>query len=623
MIKQYLSLFISTILWACATVQGPTGGEKDVVPPKLYESNPKNQSTEFKGKEIRLYFTEWMKVDNLKKELIITPREEIEYDFNLKKQELIITLEKPLRDSTTYTLNFRKSLKDITEGNLWENPILAFSTGNYLDSLHVKGKIQQITNEKPAKNFIVGLYDAKYDSANLRQGKPTYFTTTDEEGKFLIQNIKTGKYRLYAFLDKNDNLINESNTEAFAYFPGVLDLKDSLEDLKLNSYQRNEDTLKLKKSGAVGKDFIVQYNKGIKHYRLVNPIDTNQYIFANNIEQGKYLRVYQENFPDINYEKDSIQLFISVTDSIQTTRTDSVYFKVRESRITNETIAITEKPSTAILYGEQQWEIKTNKPIHKINYDSMQIRIDSIPFCSLTAEHIQLSEERKSLIINLNITKEALQTFTDSIQSRNDSIRQTNKNQHSPADSLIHNRTDEPANTNKLDQPANKDTKNMGMNRLDKNMANTSSMNRGSETNKLNLYLGKGVFIGIEQDSTAQTSINFKFKNQEEYGILKGSVIGADFNFIVELLSDKYEVLDTVRNQKDFVFHYVKPGELRLRLIKDDNNNGVWDPGKPLILQAEEQIYYKDELIQVKKDWIVIDKNFDFSVDKEVDNSGN
>ena len=123
----FLAGILIAIIVGCASVSSPTGGIKDEIPPELLSAKPKDQSVNFKGKEITLFFSEWMKVEQLNQELIITPRTNIEYEHNLKKQEFTLTFDKPLDDSTTYTLNFRKALKDITEGNLWENPRISFA----------------------------------------------------------------------------------------------------------------------------------------------------------------------------------------------------------------------------------------------------------------------------------------------------------------------------------------------------------------------------------------------------------------------------------------------------------------------------------------------------------------
>jgi uncharacterized protein (DUF2141 family) len=636
MIKKYISLYIILILiYACATVQSPTGGEKDKKAPILYESNPKDQSTNFKGQEMKLFFNEWMKLEQLNKELIITPREDIKYEATLKKQELIIEFEEPLKDSTTYTFNFRKALKDITEDNLWENPVIAFSTGNYLDSLKVEGTITKLMKQESAESYVVGLYDAKSDTANLRQGKPVYFTTTDKTGYFKMQNIKAGKYLLYTFKDQNDNLINNSQSEPFGFYSDTLNLFDSIPTLSISTYQRNEDTLNLKKYSPVGKDFIVQYNKGLSYYNIINPKDSNQYIYANDVEQSKYIKIYKENFPNIEYEKDSVELFLKVTDSTTQNRFDTVYFKIRESRIKNETIKITNKPNGKITSGGQEFKYNLSKPVQKINYDSIQLRIDTIPIKAYAKDEISFNFNRKEITINTIINQEQITSIIDSLKSVSDSIKKSRETISNKLDST--NNISDTTNTKKgIDNDLTGSNRNrqalQNRNTNDEQRVNQVSRptglsalanpsNQSSSSYTLQIYIGKGAFIGIESDSTDKVSTTLSFKKIEDYGIIKGKVKDLKSNFIIELLSEKYEVVDTLINAHEYKFNYVQPGKYRLRLIEDSNANNQWDPGNPFTLEPAEKIYYYDELLTVKANWEIIDKNFDFSVDKDVDGS--
>ncbi|ADR22354.1 hypothetical protein MATR_00050 [Marivirga tractuosa] len=618
MIKKYLSLtFILIVVYACATVQSPTGGEKDEKAPILYESSPKDQSTNFKGNEIKLFFNEWMKLEQINKELIITPRADIEYEAALKKQELTIELKQPLEDSTTYTFNFRKALSDITEGNLWENPVLAFSTGPYLDSLKVEGTITKLMTQEPGKGYLVGLYDAKSDTANLREGKPVYFTTTDEKGNFRMQNLKAGKYLLYTFEDKNDNLINNPQAESYGFHSDTLTLFDSIPPIAISTYQRNEDTLKLKKFSPVGKDFIVQYNKGLSSYEIINPKNPDQHIYTNGVEASQYLKIYKENFPNLEYETDSVQLFITVKDSLSQSRTDTVFFKIRESRITNDKIKIENKPNGKTISGQQQFTYNLSKPIYTINYDSIQLRIDTIPIKTFNKEELHFNFNRKEVRLTtiiqeteINQLIDSLKLVSDSIQNYNDSIQ----NQNDSTDSNIER--------NSKNGMPNRDTGQLTRND-NKPTTENASVPRGNTTSgtsnyTLQLYTGRGAFIGIESDSTDQSTTSIQFKKAEDYGTIKGEIKNLESDYIVQLLTEKYELKDTVINSSKFQFNYVESGSYRLRLIEDKNGNQKWDAGNPLTLTPAENIYYLEEVITVKANWEVIDKNFDFSVDKTV-----
>ncbi|HET8858463.1 Ig-like domain-containing domain [Marivirga sp.] len=592
MIKKLQAIIVILIIYSCATVQAPTGGERDEKAPILYESNPEDQSTNFNKQELTLYFNEWMKLDQIQKELIITPRVEIEYEATLKKQELLIELKEPLKDSTTYTFNFRKALSDITEGNLWENPKIAFSTGPFLDSLAVIGTIYDLMENKVVPNYLVGLYSAKVDTANLRQGKPIYFTTTNENGEFNMQNIKAGDYRLYAFDDKNDNLINDSRIEPFGFHDSIIKLNDSISPIAINTYKRNEDTLTLKKYSPVGKDFVIQYNKGIQYYKIINPKSPKEYIYGNNIDESASLKIFKENFPNQNTETDSIKLIVDVTDSIGTTLKDTIYFQTRDSRITNDTIKIEKEPKKVIDYGLQTFTVGLSKPVKQINPDSIQIRIDSTIVYNIDQNNINYNFNRKLITLTIDLNKEKLNAFNDSLYQ----VRQQQK-----LDS-IENNTDTIQNKN-----------------ITKSQSEKETTERPTLRN-INLYFGKSAFIGIENDSTSKKEIKLTFREPEDYGIIQGKVIGADFPFVIELLNKEYEVVDTIANKTEFEFNYILPGDYSLRLLKDLNNNQRWDAGNPLLLKKSEEYIYHNEVIPLKPNWIQIDKNFNLNVDNEVDN---
>ena len=66
-----LSLII--LLQGCAKVGAPTGGLKDITPPKYVDGVPENRSTGFKGNEISFRFDEFVQLKDLNKELLVSP----------------------------------------------------------------------------------------------------------------------------------------------------------------------------------------------------------------------------------------------------------------------------------------------------------------------------------------------------------------------------------------------------------------------------------------------------------------------------------------------------------------------------------------------------------------------
>ncbi|MBT8206069.1 MAG: Ig-like domain-containing protein, partial [Eudoraea sp.] len=70
------SIFVFLVLltvWQCAKRGSPTGGPRDTTPPELIAAEPENFSLEFDAKRIRLYFDEYIKLEDVQNQLIISP----------------------------------------------------------------------------------------------------------------------------------------------------------------------------------------------------------------------------------------------------------------------------------------------------------------------------------------------------------------------------------------------------------------------------------------------------------------------------------------------------------------------------------------------------------------------
>src|SRR5688572_8778481 len=89
---------------ACARQTTPTGGPKDSIPPSLESANYKRGQVNFKSKTIQLTFSETIILNYPKEQLLITPSLGDKYANKAKKNQVIITLEQDLQDSTTYSI---------------------------------------------------------------------------------------------------------------------------------------------------------------------------------------------------------------------------------------------------------------------------------------------------------------------------------------------------------------------------------------------------------------------------------------------------------------------------------------------------------------------------------------
>jgi len=260
------------------------------------------------------------------------------------------------------------------------------------------------------------------------------------------------------------------------------------------------------------------------------------------------------------------------------------------------------------------------------------LRIDTIPIKIFNKDEIKFNFNKKEASLYSVLNQKEIDLLIDSLKSVHDSIR----SQHDSLANKIDSAKIDNDSTNINRKSTDLETKNRSS--LQKKETNRNigkearpssdgqnialgSTNQSTNNYTLQLYLGQGAFIGIESDSTANSSTNITFKKAEDYGTIKGKVEGIESDYIIQLLSEKYEVIDTLINKNEYQFNYVEPGSYRLRLIEDTNGNAKWDAGDPLNLSPHENIYYLDEVITVKANWEVIDKDFDISVDKSVNES--
>src|SRR5688572_1967904 len=200
-VKHIHWLIYSLFVLACARQTTPTGGPKDSIPPTLINSLPKQGQVNFKGKTIELTFSETIILNNPKEQLLITPSLGDKYVIKAKKNQVVLTLEQDLQDGTTYAINFREAIQDITEKNPAEMLKIAFSTGSYIDSLSIEGNVYDLLKTTDIKDATVALY--QLDTFDIFKHRPTYVTKSDAKGKFKIENLKPGKYFIYGMEDKN------------------------------------------------------------------------------------------------------------------------------------------------------------------------------------------------------------------------------------------------------------------------------------------------------------------------------------------------------------------------------------------------------------------------------------
>ena len=165
--RKSLSIVLTAlVLVGCANRGvGPQGGPKDSIPPMAVKSVPENGTVNFTGKRIEITFNEYIQLDNISANLLMSPPQQRPPDVKARGKRVLVQFADTLRDSTTYTLDFGDAICDYTEKNPIHGYSFGFSTGPTIDTLETTGFVLDAENLKPKKGIIVGIHEDLSDTA--------------------------------------------------------------------------------------------------------------------------------------------------------------------------------------------------------------------------------------------------------------------------------------------------------------------------------------------------------------------------------------------------------------------------------------------------------------------------
>ncbi|MFV0237801.1 MAG: Ig-like domain-containing protein [Flavobacteriales bacterium] len=204
-------LFI--LIYSCARISSPTGGIKDEYPPTILKYSIENESRNvaINTKEIKIEFDEYIALKDAINQIIVSPPMETTPTFSplgSPRKYITVKFNEPLKENTTYSINFGESIEDYNEGNKLSNFVYVFSTGEVLDSLTYSGKIHDVKSLEFDEKALVGLYkiDTAFNDSTLFKQKPYYVTRPDSLGNFQFKYLHEGRYFLMGISDGNRNL---------------------------------------------------------------------------------------------------------------------------------------------------------------------------------------------------------------------------------------------------------------------------------------------------------------------------------------------------------------------------------------------------------------------------------
>ena len=363
----YILLLLLLGIFLCYPVP-PDGGPKDEIPPAVDSvGTTPNFQTNFEKQRIELTFNEWVKLDDVFNQVVVSPPLEKRPTLTIKGKTVRVDFdeEEVLRDSATYTINFGEAVQDLTESNPAENLRFVFSTGDFLDSLEMSGRIIDALTNEPIEDVLFMLYDNLADSVP-RTELPFYFAKTDKGGRFTIRNIKTGTFKGFALQNDFGYLFDQAN-EKIGFPDTFLLINDSIRNnVEIRLFQESP-SLQVKDTDNRTYGLLkVTFNKRPYNLDLIYELNDQTVIYE--FEQDTLKLWYDQPIPEkwkLILRKDTL-----LEDTVSIQALDRETF-LKEASLKCLTLTDVQKPIK--LNPGKDIELKYNHPIQ--SFDPALIRL--------------------------------------------------------------------------------------------------------------------------------------------------------------------------------------------------------------------------------------------------------
>lgn len=575
-------LFVAGLVWiviisSCANQGMPTGGPKDSIPPVLVGTQPKLRATDYKGDEVRLTFNEYILPSEISEELVISPPLKKRPSIRTKSKTLIIKFNEPLKDSTTYSLDFKNSVVDNNEKNPLENLRFSFSTGEVYDSLRVAGRVINAFNLEPVEKALVMLHKNLHDSAVFKV-IPDYIAKTDENGVFMIDNIAPGKYHIFAIDDANTDLMYNEGAESIAFVDTLvvpsadyLEVRDTLvkgvDSLLVTGHTEfHPDPFYLREfTEDIFDQYLDSYKRDARNkciFVFNEPVDDTFGVRLLNTEATDWYIL------EPNKKVDSLVMWIADTlvARMDTLVMDLSYFQLDSANqlfVTHDTVDmnfVTKSDDSSKRRRRAKEEEKGPKPIEQFTWNS-----------NLSSSVMELNDDIKI-------------TSPEPIKS----IDSTMFLLHLSSDTL----------KTPLEFRFLKDTSEYRTYKIEYNW---------EPEEKYTLQIDSAASENIYGITSRELIKSIKIREEDYYGTIKLDITNVTCPMIVQLLknSDDEEVLKqkVITEDEMVTFEYLVPAKYKLKLIYDKNGNGKWDTGSYQDKFQPERVSYINTVIKVRSNW--------------------
>lgn len=611
-----VTVAVSVLLVACASIGSPEGGPRDYTPPQVAKTSPAPGTVNFKGNKVEITFDEIVNLKDQQKKVIISPAPRTQPLIRAVGKKITVEFRDTLLDNTTYVIDFSNAIEDNNESNQLDGYTFAFSTGDEIDTLAVSGIVLRAADLEPMQHVIVGLHSNLDDTA-FTHVPLERVSRTNDRGRFTIRNLKPGSYHVFALNDM-DGDYRMARTEDIAFLDEIVvpTTSEYTSQDTIFTYDRRIDTvMTATHTQYLPNDLLLcMFNEGYRSH----------YVKQTSRPGDNMLHVLFGAPNDTLPQLDVIRPAEHERDWYRVERTpanDSIFYWITDSAL-----------------------IKTDTLIVAMTYlrtdtaDRLTQVTDTIRFgyrkpAAQVKEEQQKAKEREERAKRLAQLLEKQQKAAAQGKELDEGEREELKElQHAPADEVPKLKMD-------LTRAGTVDVGDSIQLKFDAPIAHIDPSGIHLEVKQDTLwtpYLGTVPhFVPVDDcnpmrywmplelrpdttyrltiDSAAVTTVyglvndkmskEIKVRGLEEYANVYFKVNVKDSAF-VELLTSSDKVERTVPvHGGAFELMNVSPGTYYLRLTIDSNGNGKWDTGNYHDHLQPEEVYYYPKKLRLRRNW--------------------
>jgi len=198
---------VTLAILACAKIEPPPGGPKDLLPPGLIATVPDSLTVlpDFAG-DVEFVFNETVSeggspnmglgTGDLEKLVILSPTEKVPR-VRWKRSRVTVRPEEGWRPNTVYRVQLLPGVMDLRRNRNDSSTVVTFTTGAPIPALHLRGQVWDWSTARPAPRALI--------TAMLLQDSLRYRMVTDSVGRFDFGPLPSGDYLVYGAIDQNKN----------------------------------------------------------------------------------------------------------------------------------------------------------------------------------------------------------------------------------------------------------------------------------------------------------------------------------------------------------------------------------------------------------------------------------